>query len=461
VAFQLPNWVEAAATFWGVSFTGATLVPIVHFYGPKEVGFILAESGARALITAESFGHQDYRAALSDVRSSAPALELVVMVGGATSHREGVESFDDVASAPPLDAPAMVGPDEPAVIAYTSGTTANPKGVIHSHRSLIAELRQSDGLSFAPGRSVIMGAPVGHAIGMLGGLLGPVHRGQGVHLIDVWEPPAVLAAMREDDLQFGGGATYFLTSLLDAPGFNEEDLGHIPSAGLGGAPVPAAVAERCSAMGISLVRSYGSTEHPSITGAQHEEPERKRLYTDGHPLAGVEIRLVDEKGRIAGVGEPGEIHSRGPELFAGYTDASLTPLAVDRDGWFATGDIGVLDADGWLTITDRLSDVIIRGGENISAAEVEGVLATLPGVGEVAVVAAPDPRLGEHACAWIRLRDGADAPTLEDVQGHLQGAGMARQKWPEEIRVVEDFPRTPSSKVKKYVLRAQLRAGNP
>jgi acyl-CoA synthetase (AMP-forming)/AMP-acid ligase II len=242
----------------------------------------------------------------------------------------------------------------------------------------------------------------------------------------------------------GTGATYFLTSLLDHPNFDPEV--HLPLMryiGLGGAAVPAAVADRATKMGISIVRMYGSTEHPSITGGVHEDPLEKRAGTDGHPLLGCEIRL----------GEDGEIESRGPDCFAGYTDPQLTDSVFDDEGWYHTGDIGVLDADGYLSITDRKSDVIIRGGENVSAAEVEGVLARIDGVLECAVVAAPDDRLGEHACAFVR----GSAPTLESVREAMANAGLARQKWPEEIRAIDEFPRTPSGKIQKFLLRKQLR----
>jgi non-ribosomal peptide synthetase component E (peptide arylation enzyme) len=175
-------------------------------------------------------------------------------------------------------------------------------------------------------------------------------------------------------------------------------------------------------------------------------------------LAGVELRLVGADGREVGQGEPGEIRSRGPDLCAGYTDPALTASVFDAEGWYASGDIGVVDADGYLTITDRKTDIIIRGGANISAAEIEELLTAMPGVAEVAVVAAPDPRLGEHACAFVRPRPGTAVPDIDAVRRHLESAGLARPKWPEELRIVEDFPRTPSGKIRKFVLRDDLRA---
>ncbi|MES4793046.1 MAG: AMP-dependent synthetase [Chloroflexota bacterium] len=448
VAFQLPNWIEAAATFWGVTFLGAVVVPIVHFYGPKEVGYILSRTRVRALVTADRFGRQDFLANLA--RIGTPDLELVVVVRSdpSTELPDGGIAFDELLGSEPIDAPAPTDPDAPALVAYTSGTTSDPKGVIHSHRTIGFEVRQlaamQPGLDDPP---PLTGAPVGHGIGMLAALLVPVWRGQPIHLIDVWDPARVLQAMLQDRLCSGMGATYFLISLLDHPDFTDEHLKLMRHIGLGGAPVPEAVARRASDLGIKIFRSYGSTEHPSTTGGTPDDPEDKRAYTDGRPLLGVEIRLAAD----------GEIQSRGPDCFLGYTDPALTARVFDDDGWYHTGDVGVLDADGWLTITDRKSDLIIRGGENVSAQEVEEQLLRMDGIAECAVVAAPDHRLGERPYAFVRLLPGAEPPTLEAVREHMARVGLARQKWPEGIRVVEDFPRTPSGKIQKFVLRRRLR----
>jgi acyl-CoA synthetase (AMP-forming)/AMP-acid ligase II len=463
VAFQLPNWIEAAVTFYAATLLGTILVPIVHFYGAKEVGYILEESGAKALVTAASFGRLDYLANLERVRPNAPELELVVVVGGPAP--AGTIPFEQLAedgARVPLAGPVPRDPMAPAAVAYTSGTTADPKGVIHLHRTLLGEIRQLAATQPAPeaggyGSATLNGAPVAHAIGMLGGLLIPAVRGAPIHLTDVWDPGRVLATMAEFGLAGGSGATYFLTSLLDHPDFSDEHLKLMAHVGLGGSSIPAAVAERATNLGISIVRMYGSTEHPSTTGQTHDDPEPKRLYTDGHPLPGVEVRLVDENGQDVELGQPGEILSRGPDCFAGYTNPDLTARAF-ADGWYRSEDIGVLDGDGYLSITDRKKDIIIRGGENISALEVEQLLVRLPGVAEVAVVAAPDARLGEHACAFLRLQGGADAPDLATVRNALEAAGLARQKWPEELQVIDDFPRTASGKIQKYVLRQQLRS---
>jgi acyl-CoA synthetase len=460
VAFQLPNWVEAAATFWATAFLGAVPVPIVHFYGPKEVGFILRQSGARVLVTADRFGHLDYLANLDTLRPNLPDLELVTVVTD-DAVPAGALSFTALADGDAVHEPVRVDPSAPALVAYTSGTTADPKGVVHAHRTIGFEIRQLGAMQAGGGIPALTGAPVGHGIGMLAALLIPVFRREPIHLIDVWDPATVLAAMREDNVYSGAGATFFLISLLDHPDFTDEHRALMRQVGLGGSSVPAAVTDRADAMGISIVRMYGSTEHPSITGSRHEEPRDKRLYTDGHPLPGVEIKLLDDDGKEVGAGQPGEIISRGPDCFPGYTDPALTRECFDADGWYATGDVGVLDDDGYLSIVDRKKDIIIRGGENVSALEVEELFLRLPGVAEVAVVAAPDARLGEHACAFVRPLPGSDAPTLDAVRSHLDAAGLARQKWPEDLRAVEEFPRTPSGKIQKFALRDRLRAESP
>ena len=450
VAFQLPNWVEAGITFWASAYLGAVVVPIVHFYGAKEVEYILGATCPHVVVTADRFGHNDYlpvyEALLGD-RSGTRWL-----VAGETPQRElppTATAFGSVLDAAAVSQPAVVDPDAPAIIGFTSGTTRDPKGVVHSHRTIGFETRQLDYLFPEGGPPQITGAPVGHFIGMVNAFLVPLLRDRPVNLVDVWDPGEILRMMRDDGLGVSGGATYFLTSLLDHPDFTDEHLNLMPFAGLGGSAVPVAVMERVTRLGIKAFRSYGSTEHPSITGCLLDEPEVKRLSTDGRALPGVELRLDAD----------GEILSRGPDCFVGYTDPRLTAGAFDGDGWYRTGDVGVLDDDGYLTITDRLSDVIIRAGENISAAEIEELLMGMDGVAEVSVVAAPDERLGEHAAAVLRVREGMTAPTIAEVRAHLAEAGLARQKWPESLHEVGEFPRTASGKVQKFRLRQQLRDG--
>ena len=408
VAFQLPNWMEAAAVFWASAFLGAVTVPIVHFYGRKELGHIMGTARPRVFVTAEQFGRMEYQ---PDLCADVPIVGLV----GST--------FEDLLADEPMTGTITTDPGNPALIAFTSGTTSDPKGVVHSHQTIGFETRQLHA-NYPPDRGrQLTAAPVGHFIGMLGAFLIPVMDGSSIDLIDHWDPTEVLALMKREGVAIGGGPPYFFTSLLDHPGFTDEHLQHMKSAGLGGSTVPAAVTRRLTDLGIHVFRSYGSTEHPSVTGTPHDGPEDKRLLTDGCPRPGVEIRLADD----------GEIFSRGPDLCLGYIDEAMTRAAFDDEGWYRTGDVGVLDEDGYLTITDRKADVIIRGGENISALEVEEVLLSMPAVAEAVVVGAADARLGEHAAAVLRIRPGHVMPTLNEVReyferdgrGHPEMAGRA------------------------------------
>ncbi|MGV0713898.1 AMP-binding protein [Mycolicibacterium sp. XJ662] len=432
VAFQLPNWMEAAATFWASALLGAVVVPIVHFYGRKELGHILTTARPRVFITATEFGRMTHH---PDLCADVPIVALVD------------RDFEELLAAEPMTGVAATDASAPALIAFTSGTTRDPKGVVHSHQTLGCEIRQLSANHVHNPAGSVMALPVGHFIGMLGGLLCPVLEGVPVHLSDAWDPAMVLALMKRDGIGFGGGPTYFITSLLDHPDFTDEHLRYMRYVGLGGSAVPVAVTRRLTDLGLVVTRSYGSTEHPSITGSRPDAPQDKRLLTDGNARPGVEIKIGDD----------GEILSRGPDLCLGYLDDELTQHAFDADGWYRTGDIGVLDDDGYLTITDRKSDVIIRGGENISAIEVEEALLGLPAVTEAVVVAAPDERFGEQVVAVLRIRPGAAMPSREQVRAHFDALGLARQKWPEELVQVDDFPRTASGKVQKYIVRLDVR----
>lgn len=448
VVCQLPNWVEAGITFWAAAYLGAVVVPVVHFYGPKEVGYILRVTAPDVVVTAAAVAGADHLAAHAELLADHPGARwLVVGEDDPARLPAGARPFGALLDAAPLAGPLAADPDGPALIGFTSGTTRDPKGVVHSHRTIGFESRQLSACVPAVGPPPVTGAPVGHFIGMLNAFLMPLLQQRPINLLDRWDPTTVLRLMAEEGLGVTGGATYFLTSLLDHPDFRPEHVARMPFAGLGGSPVPEAVTRRATALGIVAFRSYGSTEHPSITGSTVDDPVDKRCATDGRPLAGVEVRLTDD----------GEIESRGPDCCIGYTDPGLTAAVFDADGWYRTGDVGVLDGDGYLTITDRISDVIIRGGENVSARELEELLAGMDGVAEVCVVAEPDDRLGERAAAVVRARPGEATPGLADVRAHLQAAGLARQKWPECLHLVDDFPRTASGKVQKFRLRQQLR----
>ncbi|HEY6625296.1 MAG TPA: AMP-binding protein [Acidimicrobiales bacterium] len=286
VSFQTPNWIEGVATFYGAALLGAVAAPVVHFYGNREVSYILGQCEPRVHVTASWFGRQDFLANLASIPAP-PTMEVVV----GQDVPPGYSSFDELAAADPITAAAPADPASPALVKWTSGTTSKPKGVIHSHQTVGAEVQQLGATSPPHDMPVLIANPISHAIGMLAGLVVPVDQGKPVHLLDLWDPNIVLDLMLGENLTTNGGATYFLISLLDHPSFREEHLKNLPYQGMGGSPVPRAVTERATALGINIYRMYGSTEHTSITGCTHVDALEKRLGTDGRPLPGCEVSI--------------------------------------------------------------------------------------------------------------------------------------------------------------------------
>jgi acyl-CoA synthetase len=447
VAFSLPNSAEAAALFYGLALLGATLVPVGHTAGPRELNHALRESGARALVISNRSGRPF-------AFDSLPPVEHVVAVGGAPAP-PSVTDFDDVVAGAPLDEPAQVDPMLPAVIGWTSGTTGDPKGALLSHRALCAEARAHMSPMMAPrSRPLASTSPIAHVTGMLVSVLVPPLLGQEIHLLDYWDAGEVLDLMTTESLSAGTGAPLFLASLLDHPGCTARHHDLIEMSSLGGAAVPAELVLRAGHAGVVAMRGYGCTEHPSISLGMPHDPAHQRAHTDGKPCAGVDIRVVDDDGTDVPAGARGEIYSRGPDLFCGYTDPDLNTAAFDGD-WFRTGDIGWLNDDGYLVIVDRKKDIVIRAGMNISPAEIEAAMTSMPQVADVAVIAVPDARTGERACAFVRPTPGSKVPSIDQVRHHLATAGVAKYKWPEEISCHrDDFPRTSAGKVRKTELRA-------
>jgi acyl-CoA synthetase len=454
VCIYVPNSVEGALGFYAVPTIGAVLVPVAPFYGMKELRFILERSGARILITAESAAGGRLEG-IAAMRRELPKLEDVYVIGDKLP--AGMRPYAELLAAEPLAQLPAVDPDSVAAVAFTSGTTSDPKGVVHTHRSLVSEVRLHMDTAPRQKRPLLVGGPISHITGMLIGIMLQPYRGVPVHIIEGWDVPLVLRAMREAGLTAGAGATVFLNSIFNHPDTRPEDIARLEDVPMGGSTIPIPFAEMCEANGIKIMRFYGSTEHPSVTGVPADASREKRHQTDGRALPGVEIRVVDEDGNTLPANTPGELVTRGPDLFAGYIDPAMNAELFDPQGWFHTGDIGVIDQDGYFTVTDRKKDIIIRNGVKVSALEVENCLLQMPALMEVAVVAAPDARTGEHGHAILRVKPGATVPTLDEIRAHLGRIDLARQKWPESIEVVDEFPRTASGKVKKFELRDAIR----
>jgi len=449
VAVQVPSRIEGVVAQAAAVLAGAALVPVVPTYGPHELGFILRESRARLLVTLDRLGRRDYVADLQRV-GDCPDLSLVAVIGDSVPPGY-LDWAELVRRSEPLNPPTPVTPDDVCLLVYTSGTTGKPKGVQHTHATLLAELRTR--LTGVASDSVILAAfPSGHVAGTLG-LLRMLLQGMPHVVLDTWDGATAARLINEHGVTATGGTPFFLTTLIDLA--EEVDLSSLREYGVGGASVPPSLIERAHQHGIMAFRAYGSSEHPSISGGSSDDALDKRAHTDGRLLDGVEVRIVDEMLQDLPAGSPGEILSRGPELFVGYRDSALDTDAFVPGRWFRTGDVGVLDPDGYLTITDRRKDLIIRGGENLSSKLIEDILSEHEAVAEASVVATPDPLYGERVCAFVVLRPGTTL-SLNDIRAHFSTAGTTRQLTPERLELVDDLPRTATGKVLKDELRKRL-----
>ena len=411
VTSQLPNTIEALAVCVAANRVGAVHNPVVTIYRQRELDFIRAEAGTAVFVDSRDDDLFDHRATSAGV-------------------------------ARPPDRR-----DSPSFLVYTSGSTAEPKGVLHSNTTLAAECTaQSAYHGLRDDEVFVMASPVGHVSGLLYGVLLPVWLGATAVLMPRWDAGRFLELVAAERGTFSGGATPFLQSVVDHPELDRFDTSSLRLFPCGGADVPPDLIRRAVArLGARTGRGYGSTEFPSITSsAGPGEPLDRRAETDGRPIGPNEVRIVD-----------GEIQARGPELFLGYRNPVLDADAFTDDGWFRTGDSGTVDEEGYLTVTGRLKDIIIRSGEKISAREVEDLLARHDRVVAAAVVACPDERTGERAVAWIVPRDAGDAPTLEELLNFLTDLGLSRRKVPEQLELVDALPLTAAGKVDKPDLRAR------
>jgi acyl-CoA synthetase (AMP-forming)/AMP-acid ligase II len=440
VALQLTGRVESAVAHAAVLLRGAVVLPIVPIYGLRELGFVLRQSEAAALITSGERADEVWAK-----RTEFPALRQVIAVGE--------ESWSALEGHRPLGEQAPADPDEVCVLVYTSGTTAVPKGVQHTHRSILAELATISG--HGDGYVYLDAFPPGHVAGLCV-LLRALVGGVATVFMERWNPETALDLIHEHGVTASAGVPFHLAALLGAAEQGGRGAGTLREYLVGAASVPPVLVERAERAGIAAYRAYGSSEHPTISSGDADDPSGKRATTDGRLKPGTQVRIVDPEGRDLPVGAEGEIWSRGPEVFAGYRDPALSAQAFTPDGWLRTGDVGRMDRDGYLTITDRLKDIIVRGGEKISSKEVEDLLAAHPAVAEAVAVAEPDERYGERVCAFAVLREGRSLD-LDGVRDHFAALGAARQKTPERLVVVDALPRTAAGKVRKHELRKEVR----
>lgn len=456
LSFQLPNWFETAVINLAACLGDYVCNPIVPIYRDAELAAILADCRSRALFVPGIWRGVDYGAMAQRLAARLPSLALVIGV-----RSEGRYRYDQLVEAGATQPVALpqVSPDAVKLIMYTSGTTGPAKGVLHSHRSLpvavIAAVRQ---WGLQRGDALLMPSPVTHATGYTVGLELPFSLGLTTVLMERWNAAEAIDLIEKHRIAAAVGATPFLQELLEAMDVSGRETLPLKVFVCGGAAVPSDLIVRAGKHFAGYAcRGYGSTESPFITfGREPGDSEAIGARTDGR-LNCYEVRIVDARDHEVAPGSEGEILVRGEGLFLGYSNPAATLDAFTEDGYFRTGDLGFRAADDTLTITGRKKDLIIRGGENISAKEIEDVLHQHPSIAEAAVVSAPSARLGESVAAYLRTRDGAQL-SVEDLAAHVLQAGLARQKCPEHVRVIDELPRTAAGKIRKDVLRGMIRA---
>jgi len=454
VSFQLPNWWQFTVLHLAALKLGAISNPLMIIFRERELTFMLGLAESKVLVVPAKFRNVDHRAIALAVKAAVPTLAHVVVVDGAGDEAFDALIADDASEAEVAALRARrLSPDAVIQLLYTSGTTGEPKGVSHTSNTMLANLVPfADRLHLGESDVIHMPSPMAHQLGFMYGLVLPAMIGATAILQDIFVAATMAKQITEEGATFTMGATPFLNDLADhclSTGTTTPTLRIFVSAG---APIPRPLVTKARrALGAAIISAWGMSENGAVTTTRLDDPEDKVTGTDGCPLPGMEVRVVDPAGRPLGVGEEGQLQVRGCSNFVGYMKRPGL-AAVDPDGWFDTGDIARIDADGYIRIAGRSKDIIIRGGENIPVVEVEDMLFKHPSVATVAIVGFPDARLGERACAYVILRPGASL-SFEEMVAYLKEQKMAVQYIPERLEVVEDVPRTPSGKIQKFKLR--------
>ena len=480
IGIWAPNCVEWVLTMFGAARAGLILVNVNPAYRTTELEFVLRVVGCRALVFAPRFKSSDYAAMLDSLipelagaepgrlRCAAfPELRLLVQLG--TERRRGTLSFDellargrDVDGAVTASIAESLDADQVFNIQFTSGTTGTPKGATLTHFNIVNNgFFVGEGLRLCADDSVCIPVPLYHCFGMVLGVLAAMtHAAASVLPAEGFEPLSVLQTVAHERCTALYGVPTMFIAELDHPRFAEFDLSSLRTGIMAGSPCPIAVMRRVVAeMHMpELTICYGMTETSPVSfQTQPDDPLERRVATVGRVHPHVQVKIIDEAGRVVPRGTPGELLTRGYSVMRGYWgEAERTREAIDAGGWMHTGDLGVIDADGYCNIVGRVKDMIIRAGENISPREIEEFLYRHPAVADVAVVGVPDPKYGEVVCACVCLRAGMTA-TEEDIRDFCRGR-IAHFKVPHYVRFVECFPLTISGKVQKYLLREKLRA---
>jgi cyclohexanecarboxylate-CoA ligase len=450
VAVQLPNWWEFAVITLAAWRVGALLNPLMPIFRERELQFMLGFAEAKLVVVPKTFRGHDHEAMARSLQESLPGLRHVAVVDGSGDH-----AFDQLLLGRPerLEAGDGVRPDDPAVLMYTSGTTGSPKGAVHTSNTLVActtalaerfELDASDVL-FAC-------SPLGHMTGFAAAFLLALRAGASAVFQDIWDAKRGTELMAAEGASYMAAATPFLSDICDAAAAGAPRPASLRSFLCAGATIPPVLIERAAReLDLKVCSLWGMTEALAATLTPPGRAADKSATSDGTPLAGVEVKVVDEAGEAVAPGLSGRLLVRGAQMFTGYYKRPDLPT-FDAHGWFDTGDLARMDDEGYIRITGRTKDVLIRGGENVPVVEIEALLHKHPAVVSAAIVGYPDERLGERACAFLALRPGQSLD-LPGVQAWMAESKVAKQYWPERVEIVPDLPRTATGKVQKFVLR--------
>ena len=457
VSFQLSNWWQYIALYLACVRIGAVANPLMPIFRQRELRFMLNFAESKVVISPARFRDFDHAAMFAELKPELKTVKHVFVIGGS-----GEPSFEryflERAWETEQDAAALFRarkPDPNALtqLLYTSGTTGEPKAAMHTANTLLSGVQQYiKWVGLGPQDVVFMASPLAHQTGFMYGMMMPVMLQTKLVLQDIWSAPEAAKLIQAEGCTFTMASTPFLSDLTNSEAVTRESVKTLKKFVCAGAPIPSVIVQKATErLGIEVLSCWGMTENGGVTIACPGDPPEKIFGTDGKAIDGMEVRVVDEDRKPVPPGTVGDLQARGMASFVGYLKKPELN-ATDAEGWFDTGDLARMDQDGYIRITGRSKDVIIRGGENVPVVEIENLLYRHPKVQDVAVVAMPDPRLGERACAFVTLKAG-EKLAIEEITAFLAKEGMAKNYWPERLEVIEAMPRTPSGKIQKFKLR--------
>ena len=458
IAFQLPGWCEFTVIYLACLKIGAVSVPLLPSWREAELVWVLNKCQAKMFFAPTLFKQTRPVDLILPLQNQLPQLQQIVGVDKLAPATSSLSLSQIIADNTSLTTAITTHGDELAAVLFTSGTEGLPKGVMLTHNNILASERAYCARLNLTWQDVfMMPAPLGHATGFLHGVTAPFLIGARSVLLDIFTPDACLALLEQQRCTCMLGATPFVYDLLNVLEKQPADLSALRFFLCGGTTIPKKVARECQQLGIKLLSVYGSTESSPHAVVNLDDPLSRFMHTDGYAAAGVEIKVVDDARKTLPPGCEGEEASRGPNVFMGYFDEpELTARALDEEGWYYSGDLCRMDEAGYIKITGRKKDIIVRGGENISSREVEDILLQHPKIHDACVVAMPDERLGERSCAYVVLKAPHHSLSLEEVVAFFSRKRVAKYKYPEHIVVIEKLPRTASGKIQKFLLRKDI-----